>query len=106
MRNQLLLYSSGCVCGWMEKESLQEMSRILKVILYQTAECLAHSQWELRRIANQVTSHKLLLCRLLKTRFHLIGNIDLNSHSSQLAHRFPENCLHSKYVSIYAAMPD
>ncbi|XP_053402647.1 uncharacterized protein LOC123549646 [Mercenaria mercenaria] len=43
-----------CKCGWMEKEYLQEMSRILKVILYQTAESLGHSQWELRRIANQV----------------------------------------------------
>ncbi|XP_060566590.1 uncharacterized protein LOC132725472 isoform X3 [Ruditapes philippinarum] len=44
----------SCKCGWMEKEYLQDMSRILKVILYQTAESLGHSQWELRRIANQV----------------------------------------------------
>ncbi|WAR11648.1 hypothetical protein MAR_025828 [Mya arenaria] len=46
--------NSMCRCGWMEKEYLQDMSRILKVILYQTAECLGHAQWELRRIANQV----------------------------------------------------
>lgn len=43
-----------CKCGWIEKEYLQDMSRILKVILYQTAESLGHSQWELRRISNQV----------------------------------------------------
>lgn len=43
-----------CKCGWIEKEYLQDMSRILKVILYQTSESLGHSQWELRRIANQV----------------------------------------------------
>ena len=30
------------------------MSRILKVILYQTAESLDSPRWELRRIANQV----------------------------------------------------
>ena len=30
------------------------MSRILKVILYQTAESLGSPRWELRRIANQV----------------------------------------------------
>ena len=46
--------SMSCKCGWMDRESLQDMSRILKVILYQTAESLGHSQWELRRIANQV----------------------------------------------------
>ncbi|KAL3860307.1 hypothetical protein ACJMK2_010446 [Sinanodonta woodiana] len=39
---------------WLQKEELQPMSHILKVILYQTAESLADPQWEVRRIANQV----------------------------------------------------
>lgn len=43
-----------CQCGWMEREHLQDMSHILKLILNQTAESLGHGQWELRRIANQV----------------------------------------------------
>ncbi|XP_052231830.1 uncharacterized protein LOC127845146 isoform X2 [Dreissena polymorpha] len=41
-------------CGWMEREPVQDMLCILRGVLYQTAESLGHSQWELRRIANQV----------------------------------------------------
>ena len=40
--------------SWIERETVQDMSRILKVILYQTAESLGSPRWELRRIANQV----------------------------------------------------
>ena len=50
-----------CAYSWIESEEVQDMSRILKVILYQTAESLGSPRWELRRIANQVwTMNKFL----------------------------------------------
>ena len=47
-----------CAYKWIEAEEVQDMSRILKVILYQTAESLGSPRWELRRIANQVSNHQ------------------------------------------------